>query len=376
MRVLFCSTHGDGHVLPMLPLASAFAARGDDVTFAASANHRERIERLAVRFASAGPTFDDLRPELQAHRAETANLSPATRRPVAFTGRFAEIEAPRRMVDLRTLVDADRPDLVIHESADLAAPIAAAAAGVPSVNHAFGLPIPESALRRAADAMAPYWRSAGLDPDELAGAYRGKYVTICPPSFLADLPDPAPPRMVSLRPADATPATGDRDRPLVYATLGTSFNVLDTFRILLAAVEGVDCDVVMTVGRNRDPRDLEPIPANVTVEQYIPQAEILPTCDAVISHAGSGTLFASLAHGLPLVLLPQGADQFENAAMGGSLGFGEAILPGDLTADHVRDGLVRVLGEPSYSAAAASLAVEIAAMPDAASVATELAAQR
>ena len=192
--------------------------------------------------------------------------------------------------------------------------------------------------------MEPYWRSAGLEPDELAGAYRGAYVTICPPSFLADLPDAPPPRMVPLRPADATPAIRDRDRPLVYVTLGTSFNVIETFRMLLAAVAGVDCDVIMTVGRNRDPRDLEPIPGNVAVEQYIPQAEILPTCDAVISHAGSGTLFATLAHGLPLVLLPQGADQFENAAMGSSLGFGEPVLPGDLTADHVREALVRVLG--------------------------------
>ena len=376
MRVLFCSTGGDGHVLPLLPLVRAFATRGDEVAFAAPANHRERIEGLDLRFEQAGPTIEDLRPQLDPHRVATALLPPIERRPAAFTGRFAEIEAPRRLDDLRAIVENVRPDLLIHESADLAATIAGAAADVPTVNHAFGLPIPEAALRRAAEAMEPYWRSAGLEPDELAGAYRGAYVTICPPSFLADLPDARPPRMVPLRPADATPAIGDRDRPLVYVTLGTSFNVIETFRVLLAAIEGVDCDVIMTVGRNRDPRDLEPIPGNVAVEQYIPQAEILPTCDAVISHAGSGTLFATLAHGLPLVLLPQGADQFENAAMGSSLGFGEAILPGDLTADHVRDALVRVLTVPSYGAAAASLAVEIAAMPDAASVATELAAQR
>lgn len=376
MRVLFCSTGGDGHVLPLLPLARAFATRGDEVAFAAPANHRERIEGLDLRFEQAGPTVDDLRPHLDRHRVAIALLSPSERRPPAFTGRFAEIEAPRRLDDLRAIVENVRPDLLIHESADLAATIAGAAADVPTVNHAFGLPIPEAALRRAAEAMEPYWRSAGLEPDELAGAYRGAYVTICPPSFLADLPDAPPPRMVPLRPADATPAIRDRDRPLVYVTLGTSFNVIETFRMLLAAVAGVDCDVIMTVGRNRDPRDLEPIPGNVAVEQYIPQAEILPTCDAVISHAGSGTLFATLAHGLPLVLLPQGADQFENAAMGSSLGFGEPVLPGDLTADHVREALVRVLGEPSYGAAAASIAVEIAAMPEAASVATELAAQR
>ena len=363
-------------MLPLLPLACAFAARGDDVAFAAPANHRARIEELDLRFERAGPTIDDLTPQLDRHRAATVLLSPTDRRPAAFTGRFAEIEAPRRLDDLRAIVEKERPAILIHESADLAAPIAGAAAGVQTVNHAFGLPIPEPALGRAAKAMAPYWRNAGLDPDELAGAYRGGYVTICPPSFLADLPD-APSQTYALRPADAAPpATRGRDRPLVYATLGTSFNVLETFRVLLESFEGVDCNVIMTVGRNRDPRDLDPIPENVVVERYIPQAEILPKCDAVVSHAGSGTLFATLAHGLPLVLLPKGADQFENAAMGSTLGFGEPILPDDFTADHLRGALVRVLREPSYGAAAASLAAEIAAMPAAALVADELAAQR
>jgi UDP:flavonoid glycosyltransferase YjiC (YdhE family) len=376
MRILFASTGGDGHVLPLLPLARAFDALADEVAFAAPANHRERIEGTGLHFEEAGPTIQDLEPQLDAHREAMALVLPAERRPAAFTGRFAEIEAPRRLDDLRALVERLQPDMLIYESADLAAALVGTAAGVRTVNHAFGLPIPEAALRRAAEAMAPHWRTAGLEPDELAGAYRGEYVTICPPSFLADLAD-APPRMHPLRPADAAPSTErDSGRPLVYATLGTSFNVLDTFRVLLTAVDGMDCDVTMTVGRNRDPRDLEPVPANVVVEQYIPQAEILSRCDAVISHAGSGTLFASLAHGLPLVLLPMGADQFENAAMGRSLGFGEAILPGDFTADRVRDALVRILHEPSYGAAARSIADEIAAMPDATSVATELAAQR
>jgi UDP:flavonoid glycosyltransferase YjiC (YdhE family) len=370
-RILFCSTHGDGHVLPMLPLASAFAARGDEVTFAASANHRDRIERLDLRFANAGPTFDDLKPELEAHRAKTTSVSPAIRRPIAFTGRFAEIEAPRRMVDLQALVDADRPDLLIHESADLAAPIAAASAGIPSVNHAFGLPIPEPALRRAAEAMSPFWRAAGLEPDEYAGAYRGAYVGICPPSFRPELPL-AGVRIHHVRPAAAAPsATAARDRPRVYATLGTSFNTLDTFRVLLDAFEAIDCDVTVTIGRNRDPRDLEP-PENVIVERYIPQGEILPMCDAVVTHAGSGTLFATLAQGLPLVLLPSGADQFENAATCSSLGVAETILPGELAVERVRDATVRVLTEPSFRAAATSIAAEIAAMPSPDAAADEL----
>lgn len=376
MRVLFTSTGGDGHVLPLLSLARAFAARGDDVAVAAPANHRERIEGLGLRFEQTGPTIEEMRPQLDEHRARMTPLPPSARRPAAFAGRFAEIEAPRRMRALQELVEAQRPDVVIHEPADLAAPIAAAAAGVATIHHAFGRPIPAPALRRAGEVMAPHWRAAGLKPDELAGAFRGGYVEICPPSFREQLGG-EPSTTYVLRPAEATTTDERRhDLPLVYATLGTSFNEPRTFRLLLDAFGDVDCDVIMTIGRNRDPRDLEPIPANVTVERYIPQAEILSRCDAVVAHAGSGSVLAALAHGLPLVLLPQGADQFENADACETIGVAEKIVPADLTVERLRAALERVLGDPAFFSAAQTLAVEIAAMPTAEAVAEEIAAQR
>jgi UDP:flavonoid glycosyltransferase YjiC (YdhE family) len=377
MRVLFTSTGGDGHVLPLLPLAGAFAARGDDVTFATPSSHRQRIEGLGLGFEPAGPTIEELKPELDIHRAQLADVPVRDRRPFAFTGRFAEIEAPRRLADLHRIVAGTQPDVVIHESADLAAPIAAAARGVATVNHAFGLPIPEAALRRAADAIAPFWRDAGLEPDELGGAYCGSYVQVFPPSLQTEVLPQTPSRTYVLRPAEAAPThAGDRERPFVYATLGTSFNEPRLFRVLLDAFETVDCDVVVTIGRNRDPRELEPIPANVSVERYIPQVELLPKCDAVVAHAGSGSVLAALAHGLPLVLLPQGADQFDNAATCSEHGVAETILPADLTGDRVGEALRRVLGDPAYTTAAASIAEEIASMSTPESVADEIAAYR
>jgi UDP:flavonoid glycosyltransferase YjiC (YdhE family) len=118
------------------------------------------------------------------------------------------------------------------------------------------------------------------------------------------------------------------------------------------------------------------VPPNVTVAQYVPQAEILVGCEAVVAHAGSGSVLAALAHGRPLVLLPRGADQFENAAVCADIGVAETILPADVTADRVRSALERVLTDAAYTERARSLAAEIAAMPSAASVADELAAQR
>ena len=376
MRVLFTSTAGDGHLIPLMPLAQAFAARGDDVAVAGAANHRERIERAGLRFEQAGPTIDELRPEINAHRERIAALPPERRRPAAFSGRFALIEAPRRVGALRAVVESHRPEVVIHEPADLAAPLAATAAGIRSIQHAFGLPIPADAVLQAADDMAPLWRAAELEPDELAGMYRGAYVEICPPALRVELPRP-PARTHVLRPAQAsTTDAGKRERPFVYATLGTMFNELRTFRLLLDAFEPVDCDVIMTVGRNREPRDLGPIPANVRVESYIPQETILARCDAVVAHAGSGSVFGALAHGLPLVLAPQGADQFGNADACERLGVAERILPAELTADRLREALERVLRDPSYADAARAVAAEIADMPSPASAAEDIAVQR
>jgi UDP:flavonoid glycosyltransferase YjiC (YdhE family) len=374
-RILFCSTGGDGHLLPLLPLAEAFAARGDDVVVAAPENHRERIGHLRLRFEQVGPTLAELKPSLDAHRATMERLPFADRRPAAFTGRFAEIEAPQRVEGLRAVVEAWRPELVVHEPADLAAPIAAAAAGVATVNHAFGRPIPDAALRRAAAAIAPLWLAAGVEPDAFAGAYRGAYVDVCPPSLRADLPR-TPARTYPLRPAEADDDGATRSRPRIYSTLGTVFNDVGTFRLLLDAFDGAECDVVMTIGRNLSPDELEPIPPNVTVAQYIPQAEILRSCEAVVAHAGSGSVLASLAHGRPLVLLPRGADQFENATVCSEIGVAVTIQPTDLSADRVRDALQQVLTDAAFAGAARSVAAEIVAMPPAASVAENLATQR
>jgi UDP-N-acetylglucosamine transferase subunit ALG13 len=294
-------------------------------------------------------------------------------RRVAFAVRFARIEAPQRVDGLRSIVDAWQPSLVIYESADIAAPIAAAAAEVPSANHAFGQPVPEAALRHGAEVIAPLWQAVGLEPDAFAGAYRGSYIDIWPPSLRIDT-SPVPARTYRLRPVEAgAPLEAIRERPLLYATLGTAFNDLGTFRLLLDAFGSLDCDVVMTIGRNQSPRDLEPIPRNAQVAQYIPQDEILIDCDAVVAHAGSGSVLSALAHGRPLVLLPRGADQFDNAVACSDMGVAETIMPTEISPERVRSAVDRVLTEASYAEAARSVAADICAMPSAASVADDLA---
>ncbi len=152
--------------------------------------------------------------------------------------------------------------------------------------------------------------------------------------------------------------------PLVYVTFGSVaaqrpdiFPAL--YRSTIDALAPLAVRVLVTIGRERDPEDLGPRPANVHVERWVPQADVMPHAKAMVSHGGSGTLRAGLAAGIPQVVLPLFADQPDNAERVDALGAG--IAPGR---DGLADAVERVLDDPRYAARAAAVATEIRTLPD------------
>ena len=260
----------------------------------------------------------------------------------------------------------------MYESGDLAAPAVAAVLGVPTANHSFGVMVPLAAVRYAAEHMAPLWRSVGAEPDAYIGAFRGLYVDLSPPSFAWEEPLGESIRLGDGRaelPEDSPAWLEELERPLVYVTLGTVFNKPELLRQLLDGLDG-SVSALVTTGRNVDPASLGSWPPNVRVERFVPQEQVLPRCAAVISHAGSGSVRGALAHGLPLVLVPQGADQFDNTARCAAAGAAVVVRPEELTAGAVQLALERVLDDPSFAEAARRVQAEIQAMPTAEEVAS------
>jgi MGT family glycosyltransferase len=159
---------------------------------------------------------------------------------------------------------------------------------------------------------------------------------------------------------DITKRTG---RPLVYLTFGTVFDEYDLFAAAVAGIGELGVGLVVTVGRDGDPAALGPQPDHVVVERYIPQTQLLPECDVVASHAGSGTILAALAMGIPQLCLPQRADQFLNAAAVAGAGAGLAIPPAAVNATAVAQATRRLLEDSSFRRAARAVADEITLMP-------------
>jgi UDP:flavonoid glycosyltransferase YjiC (YdhE family) len=292
---------------------------------------------------------------------------------------FGEIGMALMLDDLLDLCNELEPSLLVFDPYAFAAPLVAALTGIGAVHHSIGPLLQASVLDLVADAVSPIWREFGLDVPNAAGVYSGTTLTICSSSL-----DPAARGLQGAQPLRPVPlplaeppalriSLPDPGRPLVYLTLGTfSNNDLALFRLVLTALENEPVNVLATIGRDNYPADLAPVPDNARVERFIPQAELLPHCAAVVHHAGAGTALGVLAHGLPSVALPQSADNFTIADQLAQAGVARTLMPGEVTASAIASGLRSVLDDVSYRQRAQQLAEEIASMPSPDDVAARL----
>jgi UDP:flavonoid glycosyltransferase YjiC (YdhE family) len=150
----------------------------------------------------------------------------------------------------------------------------------------------------------------------------------------------------------------------------------EVFRAVIEGCSRLQVNVIVTTGPDFDASLLGPVRPAVFSAPFLPQAEVLPHCTAVVSHAGAGTMLGALCHGLPQLCLPQSTDQPFNTAALMPTGAALALQPGEITPDAVAEALSRLIGEPSFRQAANQLRGEIDQMPDADTVLDDILANR
>ena len=373
MRILLTSNPLVGHWLPMLPLARAAQAAGHEVVVAAGPNVVPDIERRGLTAWAIGPQLETIQAGLR-DRPRAAAESDADRTVADGMAMFAD-PAVARAHDLLDRTADWRPNIVVREIYELAGMYVAADL---HVLHGLGAHYPnfvalaQLVLDRVRSSLGdPAWRVPMTDT-----AYLDPF-----PAVL-QAPDDQPfTDVIRIRPDAGEVAPGDvlpervvalPHERTVYLTLGTLFNAAAEFAVPLDALRDLPVNVVLTCGYGAEPEAFEPLPPNVAVERYVSQALLLPRCSAVVCHAGAGTIIGALAHAVPLVCLPRGADQFGNAEQISRIGAGITLLPNQVSAQTIRDAVRTVLDDDSYAAAAASVKTEIERLPDPSAVVEEL----
>jgi UDP:flavonoid glycosyltransferase YjiC (YdhE family) len=370
----------------MAPLARAFVDRGDDVLWATAASSCAWLERDGFAAVAAGLDEVAGKAEFDRRFPEFAALAPPQRPDFMFPRLFGSVRAEPMLRDLEPVARRFVPELIVRDATEFAGAIVGAALGVRTVTHSFGALLPPSRVASIDPELEHLWESRGLAPRPYGGSYEDTYLDIYPPSLQptgdrshvgATQPlRPAPSAIAGdhAHPAWLADAPDDERPPLVYVTLGTVFSDAGVLATVVEGLHDLRVRAVVTVGPQGDPAALGPQPPHVHVTRYLAQDALLPHCAAVVSHAGSGTFLASLAHGLPHLCVPQAADQFLNAAACEASGAGLGLMPDDVSPRTVAAAVERLLGERAFRDAAAVVARDIATMPTPAEVAALLAA--
>jgi UDP:flavonoid glycosyltransferase YjiC (YdhE family) len=368
MRILFTFAGGSGHLDPLVPFARSAAAAGHVVAFDGRPWMTPVVEALGFEAHGSG---------------SDVGLTPV-RRPLLpldmereardLRDGFARRIARERAADVLSLCRSWRPDVLVCEETDFGPMVVAEHLGIPHatvVVLATGESIRYAVLGEPLDAL----RAAHGLPSDPDLAMPGRHLVLSPfPPSLRDPAFPLPSTAHAIRPAVLDEPTDAwqpswlhpaADRPLVYVTLGTVFPLEsgDLFARLLDGLQDLPVDIVVTVGRDMDPGELGPRPANVHVERHIPQASILARCSIVVSHGGSGSVVGALAFGRPMVIVPMGADQPLNARRCEALGVARVLDPIAARPADVRRAAMAVLAGPAHRVAAARLRDECLALP-------------
>jgi UDP:flavonoid glycosyltransferase YjiC (YdhE family) len=374
-RVMLASVGWTGHVFPHFALARELRRRGHDVVVETFERWRDVAEELGAEFATAR---EQMREPEDPPSPELPDLAGVAR-------------------EVAPLIADWRPDVVVHDMFTLAPALAAEVAGIrratliphPYPVHEPGLPfyplgvgpprtpigalawralwpgvgtrLPNTQLRRRRAEIDASRAELGLPPlRDYDGQISGELALVAtfpqleyPRRWPAEVHVTGPMPFELPHPDVELP---DAERPMVLVASSTERDPEQRLaRLAIEALADEPLDLVVALNR-RGASWPGPVPPNARVLDWVSYAQAMPRAAAVICHGGHGTVTRALVEGVPVIVSPRAGDQAENGARAAWAGAGLMVPHRLLRRGSLRAATRRLLGDPSFAAAARELA--------------------
>jgi UDP:flavonoid glycosyltransferase YjiC (YdhE family) len=392
-RKIVLATLGSlGDLHPFVAIAKALQARGHRPTLATSELYREWVERQGIGFHAMRPDFlgIDSDPEVFRKGMDRKGGTEYVLR---------NLFIPPLRESYEDLAGALKgADLLVTHTVVFAGPMAAGVAGTPWITavlapiammsvHDPSIPpqhlwvkhcrrlgpkffgalvnLAKRSIRSWSDPIHEFRRELGLAPagDPIfEGAHSPHGVLALFSSLLgspqADWPDRTVQTGFSFfddlkatgMPADLADFLDAGPAPVVF-TLGSSA-VMDAGKFYeesAAAARALGMRAVLLIGRDSRNQPRDPLPDGMIALEYAPYSELFPRAAAIVHQGGVGTTGQAMRAGRPMVIVPWGHDQPDNAERIRRLGIGLTIDRQRYSAQSATWALRAILSDRSFA---------------------------
>lgn len=365
-RVLFINGGSEGHINPTIGVVQELISRGEEVVYFCTEAFRERMEKTGASVR----TFDD-------HKFIQAFLSGGRdylHERINGLLHTADIVIPSVLEQIKD----EHFDYIIHDSMFGCGHMLAQILKLPAINSSTSFAQTKASFDKILEQMAakiPAETIKSIDDEfqSLTAKMKEQYDVEIPSRYEVFC-NPAPltivyttrefqpygaafnhtfkfvgPSISSRLPQENFDLGAIKGKEPIYISLGTVFNqAIDFYKLCLEALGNTEHTIVMSIGNRAQMADLGDIPPNFIVRNYVPQTELLPYTKLFITHGGMNSTQEGLYYGVPLIVIPQNADQPMIAAQVTNIGAGIQLQMQGLTANQLRESVDHVLGSSSY----------------------------
>ncbi|MFZ7942720.1 macrolide family glycosyltransferase [Neobacillus sp. 19] len=368
-RVLFINGGSEGHVNPTIGVVQELVTRGEEVVYFTIEDFRERMEKTGATVR----TFD-VQEFLKAFLSGGRNNVLERINGLLHT---ADIMIPSVLENIK----GEPFDYIIHDSMFGCGRLLAQILKLPAVNSCTSFAQSKSSFDNMfkqlsknipAETFDENIRLTKLVKEKYGVEIHSCYEVFCNPAPLTIVYTTRElqpfeeeydqtykfvgPSITSRKTHESFDFTSIKGKSPIYISLGTVFNqAIDFYKLCFEAFGNTEHTVVMSIGEKVHQSDLGTIPENFIVKNYVPQTEVLKYTKLFITHGGMNSVHEGLYYGVPLIVIPQSADQPVIAGQVANIGTGIQLQMQDLTANLLRESADQVLNHPSFHQAAARM---------------------